>query len=100
MLSRDDLIRAFQVGDKQAAVGSIMRRNCPIVSDLDLLEAVFRQMQEEGCSSLPVVSDNRLVGLITLENIGELVLLSQAGERLPSKLLSDTTAKEFHDSAL
>ena len=94
MLSRDDLIRAFQVGDKQAAVGSIMRRNFPIVSDLDLLEAVFRQMQEEGCSSLPVVSDKRLVGLITLENIGELVLLSSDRERLQSKSSSENTAKE------
>ena len=82
------------MGDKQASVGKIMRRNCPIVSDLDLLEAVFRQMQEEGCSSLPVVSDNRLVGLITLENIGELVLLSPDGERLHSKSSSETTAKE------
>jgi len=100
MLSRDDLIRAFQVGDKRALVCSIMRRDCPIVTERDLLDVVFRRMQEEGCSSLPVVSDNRLVGIITLENIGELVLLSQASERLPSNSSSPTTAKEFHHSAL
>jgi predicted transcriptional regulator len=83
MLSRDDLFRALRHGDKQTSVGKIVRLDCPIASQTELLGGVFRRMQEEGCSALPVVADNQLVGSITLENIGELVMLSQSRQRLP-----------------
>src|SRR5262249_19537128 len=75
MLVRDDLFKALQSQSDTASVESVMRRDCPIVSQNDMLETVFRRMQEQGCSSLPVVSGDRLVGIITLENVGEMMIL-------------------------
>jgi predicted transcriptional regulator len=38
-------------------------------------------MRDSGCSALPVVHDERLVGLITLENVGELMMINSALNR-------------------
>jgi Zn-dependent protease/predicted transcriptional regulator len=89
MMTRDSLFQAFKDGGIRCTVGTIMRRDCPTVSPNELLEAVFRRMQEEGCSSLPVVSNGQLVGLVTLENIGELLVLNEARERLPRSASTD-----------
>jgi predicted transcriptional regulator len=78
MLKHDDLIQAILSGQQQETVGSVMRRNCPIVSDQELLESVFRRMEENGCYALSVVGNDRLVGLTTLENIGELLTLRRS----------------------
>jgi hypothetical protein len=45
-------------------------------------------MQEAECALLPVTHAGRLVGVLTLENVGELMMLSNAirrrtGERRP-----------------
>lgn len=80
MLRREDLFRALRERQDHRLVGEIMRRDCPVVSENQMLEAVLTQMQHEECPSLPVVRGDQLVGLITLENIGELLMLRQAHE--------------------
>ena len=80
MLVRDDLFKALQAQSDMTLVADVMRRDCPVVSQNEMLEAVFRRMQEQSCSSLPVVNGERLVGLITLENIGELMILRKASQ--------------------
>jgi predicted transcriptional regulator len=84
MLRREDLFRALREQDHHSLVGSVMTRDCPTVSENEMLEAVFRRMQHDGCSSLPVVSGDRVVGLITLENIGEMLMIRQARGGLAS----------------
>jgi CBS domain-containing protein len=44
-----------------------------------MLEGVFRRMQENGCPAVPVVeADGSLVGMVTLENVGELAMVQAA----------------------
>ena len=45
--------------------------------DANLGEA-FQRMQKSNCSTVPVVHGTQLVGLLTFENIGELVMVSSA----------------------
>lgn len=85
MLRREDLFRALRERDHHSLVGTVMSQDCPTVSENEMLEAVFQRMQQEGCSSLPVVNGDRVVGLITLENVGELLMIRQARRGLPSK---------------
>jgi predicted transcriptional regulator len=45
------------------------------------LEEAFSRMQQCKCSTLPVVREGQLVGVLTLENIGEWVMVQTALER-------------------
>src|SRR5690606_21292040 len=90
ILRREDLIRALHERNGHATVASVMRADCPTVSENDMLEAVFERMQNDACTSLPVVNSNRgLVGLVTLENIGELLMIRKARQSLDSGAVVD-----------
>jgi Zn-dependent protease len=78
LLRRNDLVKALADGGQEASVGSAMRRDCPVVRATDPLERAFETIGQGQCSSLPVMEDGRLVGLLTLENIGELVMVNTA----------------------
>jgi predicted transcriptional regulator len=46
-----------------------------------MLEDVFTRMSQEQCSTVPVLKNGDLVGLLTLENVGELVMVASALEQ-------------------
>jgi CBS domain-containing protein len=76
ILTRDDLIAALKKHGANAPVAEFMRRDLPQVDPMDPFDEAFRQMQECGCPALPVVDrTGRLTGLITPENVGELMLV-------------------------
>jgi Zn-dependent protease/CBS domain-containing protein len=76
LLTRDDLIAALKKHGAGAPVADVMRRDLPRVHPLDPFDTAFQQMQECGCPALPVVdSTGRLTGLITPENVGELMVV-------------------------
>ena len=77
LLTRDDLIAALKKHGPGVPVAEVMRRNLPRVHPLDPFDTACRQMEECGCPALPVVdSTGRLTGLITPENVGELVVVN------------------------
>lgn len=78
VLPRADLIRAIAGRGMDAPVREVMRPDCRPVTDDVPLNRVFEQMQQSGCPLVPVVRDGQLVGLVTLENIGELFMLRSA----------------------
>lgn len=76
VLTRDDMIAALKGHGPGAFVADFMRRDLPVVSAYDPFEAAFREMQRCGCPALPVVDrTGRFVGLITPENVGEMMLV-------------------------
>jgi CBS-domain-containing membrane protein len=42
------------------------------------VERVLTRLQECQCHTLPVVSDHRLDGLLTLDNVGEFMMIETA----------------------
>ena len=42
------------------------------------LTSALESLRERECASAPVLSNGRLVGLLTLENVGELVMVNTA----------------------
>ena len=69
-----------------------MHRQLPQVRPEDLLDEAFAKMQGCGCPALPVVdSSARLVGIITAENVREMVMIKslQPRDRRPSWRLAD-----------
>ncbi len=78
LLTRADLLRALWEGRRHAQVADLMRPIGQAVEDLDMLETTYQRMQESQCSVLPVLRANSLVGLITLENIAEWMMIQSA----------------------
>jgi len=94
MLTRDDMIRALQTLGPDTRVADVMRHDVPVVAQNASLEDAFESMQESGSPALPVVdSRRRLVGILTLENVGELMMIRTVarasrnlGGRIPAAL--------------
>jgi len=82
ILTRSDLLKALAEGRTDRPVGEATRRNCGTAHPRDLLEDVFRGMNESGCPAVPVVGDDgAIVGMVTLENVGELAMVRAALDR-------------------
>ena len=82
VLTRHDLIAALRKGDPGILVGDVMRRDIPTVTTGTRFEEAFRIMQECNCPALPVLdSMRRLVGLLTPENVSELMMVQSAMPR-------------------
>ena len=65
-----------------------MNRNCRAAAASDPLDKTLERMSREGCSTLAAMDGGKLVGLLTVENIGELVMVRSAvakGEERPGK---------------
>jgi len=78
VLTRHELINAIAHGDDAGPVSDHAVRSCDPVREDDSLEKTLRSMREQNCPTLPVVRDDQLIGLLTLENVTELILLTQA----------------------
>jgi Zn-dependent protease/CBS domain-containing protein len=82
VLTRHDLIAALRKNDPALRVGDVMRRNIPTVTTGTRFEEAFRIMQECNCPAVPVLdSMKRLVGLLTPENVTELMMVQSAMPR-------------------
>lgn len=78
VLTRSDLVRALAARPRETPIGEIMRRDCPIAAEGEPIEAAYRRAQESGCPFVPVLRAGVPVGLFTLENLTELVMVRQA----------------------
>ena len=81
ILRRNDLVKALTDGRGEALVGDIMWRDCRPVDETDVLITTLEAMSESGNATLPVWGGGRLAGLLTLENIGELIMVNAAQAR-------------------
>jgi hypothetical protein len=53
-----------------------------------MLERVFMRLQENGAHTVPVTRDGELVGLLTMENIGEMLRIQAALDQRKSQMES------------
>lgn len=85
ILTRDDMIRALRDDGPRASVIGVMRTDIPIVHPRSRLDEALRLLQEKQNPAVGVVdSDGHLIGLVTPENIGEMVMV-QAARPAPAK---------------
>jgi Zn-dependent protease/CBS domain-containing protein len=78
ILRRDDLVQGLKQSGREEEVGHVMSTNCTPVDAYDMLDRVMERMREQPCSTMPVVHNGQLVGLVTLENVGELMMIRSA----------------------
>ena len=81
VLTREDLMRGIRGRGIETPVGEVLRRDGQHADAMEPLEDAIARMRGGGRSALPVLERGRLVGLVTLENIGGLLLLREALKR-------------------
>ncbi|MFB6232609.1 MAG: site-2 protease family protein [Salinibacter sp.] len=80
LLRRKQLIEALSEHDRDTPVTEVADQDFFTVDPGAPLDEVFQRMNTADCSTAPVVQNGHLVGLLTLENVGELIMVSSALE--------------------
>ena len=78
ILRRNDLVKALSEGRRSAPIGEVMTRECIAVDASTPLTSALEGLRGRECASAPVLSEGKLVGLLTLENVSELVMVNAA----------------------
>ncbi|WP_207461360.1 site-2 protease family protein [Azospirillum sp. SYSU D00513] len=79
VLTRDDMIRALRERGPDTPVLEVMRTDIPVVRNRGNLEEALRVMQENRLPAVGVTDgEGRLVGLVTPENVGEMMMIQSA----------------------
>ena len=79
LLGRGDLIRALKERGPDARVGDAMATTVPTIAQRRCLDEAFRMLQEKSAPAVAVVDGTgRLVGLVTSETVGEMLMLHEA----------------------
>jgi Zn-dependent protease/CBS domain-containing protein len=79
LLVRNDMIRALRESGSGAPVASVMRTGIPTTHPRKSLQGSLQSMMEAGAPAIAVLDDaGRLVGLMTHENLGEMLMVRSA----------------------
>jgi Zn-dependent protease/predicted transcriptional regulator len=81
ILTQTDLIKALTSQDQNAAVAAAMQNQFVTVDSLEMLETAFAKLKGCDCRTLPVTSNGKLVGLLTMDNLGEFMRIQSALSR-------------------
>jgi Zn-dependent protease/predicted transcriptional regulator len=78
ILTRQNLLAGLTRGSPQTTVSESMQREFETVEAEEMLETAFRRLQSCQCHTVPVVRRGELIGLVTMDNIGEFVAIQAA----------------------
>jgi Zn-dependent protease/predicted transcriptional regulator len=78
MLLRADTIATLASGEIHANVEQAMREDFPVASPVEPLQSVFTRFHDTQVATVPIVENGRLVGLITMENMTEYMMVHAA----------------------
>lgn len=97
LLRRKELIQSLSDHDRDTPVAEVADREFFTTEPGAPLDEVFQQMNAQSCSTVPVEQGDQLVGLLTLENVGELIMVSSA---LKTRAVSGIRSGELSDAPL
>jgi Zn-dependent protease len=78
ILTRSDLGAALKQRGAMALVGEAMRRDFLTADAAEMLESASARLQTCNCHTLPVMRGGQLVGLLTMDNLGEFLMIRSA----------------------
>jgi len=78
VLALRDLQVALGQRGEAGVVGDVMRRDVPVVDAHDMLDSAFQTLQATGARVGAVTREGRVVGLVTLDNVGEFVMVQSS----------------------
>src|SRR5215207_7426475 len=76
IVTRNEILAAAHSPDRYASVRDLMKTDVPTISpDADLFKDGYRILQESGLRALPVTKNGELVGMLTVDDVGQASLL-------------------------
>jgi CBS domain-containing protein len=78
MLTRTALMKALAARGEHARVGDVMDRHFQSASPQEPAEEVLARLKSSGSHSMPVTRDGQLLGVLTMDNVGEYVMVRAA----------------------
>jgi CBS-domain-containing membrane protein len=63
---------------RDSPVSEVMRRDVPTADASEMVDIAVERLQGCNCQTIPVLRYGRLVGLLTLDNVGELISVRSA----------------------
>ena len=81
ILTRARLITGLSQFGPEHPVTNVMEREFETAEPTEMLEAVLHRLSTAACRIMPVLQDGRLVGLVTMENVGEYIMTQNALHR-------------------
>lgn len=87
VLTSAGLMQALARGGEGLAVSEVMQRDFQMIDSSEMLDTIVPRLQECQCRTLPVTHNGRLVGLMTMDNIGEFILIQSALKASQGKAL-------------
>lgn len=84
VLTRGALIAGLAELGADARVASVMEKTFVVAHPAEMLSVALGRLEGCGCKSMPVIADGRLVGMVTADNIGELMMVRDALRASPA----------------
>jgi Zn-dependent protease len=78
MLDRERLIRSLSAGGAEQLVSAAMRSDLPPIDSHEMVEQALARLNESQTKTLPVTHAGQLAGLLTSENVTELLMIRSA----------------------
>jgi CBS-domain-containing membrane protein len=85
ILTRGDLLTALARQEQRSPIAQVMRRDFVVVDASDMLDITFQRLQGHDCHTIPVVHRGNLVGLLTMDNVGEFLSVQAAEVNRPGR---------------
>lgn len=92
ILMQNDMLVALAHQGQNVHVASVMRQDFETAAPNDMLQTLFIRMQDRACDchTVPVLQDDRLLGIVTKQNIGEFLEIQAALAESKNGLSSKT----------
>jgi Zn-dependent protease len=78
VLTRRDILKALPQQGEAVPISRVMRRQFETADSFEMLDVAFGRLQACECHTIPVTHDGRLVGLVTMDNVGEFLRIQSA----------------------
>jgi CBS domain-containing protein len=82
VLTRNALITALAQKGAHGPVEEVMERRFETADPSEMLETVFERFRNCQCRTLPIIRGEELIGMVTLENLGEFMMVHSALRRV------------------
>ena len=78
VLTQEALFAALARGGEGTSVGDVSERDVPTADSHEMLDAALARLEGSPANTVPVTHDGVLVGLLTMDNVGELLRIRTA----------------------